>query len=92
MFNCAGKAVLIYNEGALPTGIVTFDKCKFIASESVAGKAAIEIDSRFSSYEVYINDCTHEGFANGSVSGNSLWNKKVGDKSVKIVVDRTQVL
>lgn len=92
VFNCAGKAVLIYNEGVLPTGIVTFDKCKFIASESVAGKAAIEIDSRFSSYEVYINDCTHEGFANGSVSGNSLWNKKVGDKSVKIVVDRTQVL
>lgn len=92
VFNCAGKAVLIYNEGALPTGIVTFDKCKFIASESVAGKAAIEIDSRFSSYEVYINDCTHEGFANGSVSGNSLWNKKVGDKSVKIFVDRTQVL
>ncbi len=92
VFNCAGKAVLIYNEGALPTGIVTFDKCKFIASESVAGKAAIEIDSRFSSYEVYINDCTHEGFANGSVSGNSLWNKKDGDKSVKIFVDGPQVL
>lgn len=92
VFNCAGKGVLIYNEGALPAGVVTFDKCKFIASESVAGKAAIEIDSRFSSYEVYINDCTHEGFANGSVSGNSLWNKKAGDKSVKVVVDGTQVL
>lgn len=92
VFNCAGKGVLIYNEGALPAGVVTFDKCKFIASESVAGKAAIEIDSRFTSYEVYINDCTHEGFANGSVSGNSLWNKKDGDKSVKVVVDGTQVL
>lgn len=92
VFNCAGKGVLIYNEGAIPAGVVTFDKCKFIASESVAGKAAIEIDSRFSSYEVYINDCTHEGFANGSVSGNSLWNKKAGDKSVKVVVDGTQVL
>lgn len=92
VFNCAGKAVLIYNEGALPTGIVTFDKCKFIASQSVTGKAAIEIDSRFTSYEVYINDCTHEGFANGSVSGNSLWNKKDGDKSVKIFVDGPQVL
>lgn len=63
VFNCAGKSVLIYNEGALPTGIVTLNKCKFIASQSVTGKAAIEIDSRFSSYEVYINDCTHEGFA-----------------------------
>lgn len=92
VFNCAGKSVLIYNEGALPTGIVTLNKCKFIASQSVTGKAAIEIDSRFSSYEVYINDCTHEGFANGSVSGNSLWNKKDGDKSVKVVVDGTHVL
>lgn len=92
VFNCAGKSVLIYNEGALSSGIVTFDKCKFIASESVAGKAAIEIDSRFTSYEVYINGCTHDGFANGSVSGNSLWNKKDGDKSVKVFVDRTQVL
>lgn len=92
VFNCAGKGVLIYNEGVLPAGVVTFDKCKFIASELVAGKAAIEIDSRFTSYEVYINDCTHEGFANGSVSGNSLWNKKDGDKSVKVVVDGTQVL
>ena len=92
MFNCAGKSVLIYNEGALPSGIATFNKCKFIASQSVTGKAAIEIDSRFTSYEVYINDCTHEGFANGSVSGNSLWNKKDGDKPVKISVDGTQVL
>ena len=92
VFNCAGKSVLIYNEGALSAGIVTFDKCKFVASESVAGKAAIEIDSRFTSYEVYINGCTHDGFANGSVSGNSLWNKKAGDKSVKVFVDGTQVL
>lgn len=92
VFNCAGKAVLIYNEGAISTGIATFNKCKFIASQSVTGKAAIEIDSRFTSYEVYINDCTHEGFANGSVSGNSLWNKKDGDKSVKIFVDGPQVL
>lgn len=92
VFNCAGKSVLIYNEGTLSEGIVTFDKCKFVASESVAGKAAIEIDSRFTSYEVYINGCTHDSFANGSVSGNSLWNKKDGDKSVKVFVDGTQVL
>lgn len=74
------------------TLMVTLNKCKFIASQSVTGKAAIEIDSRFTSYEVYINDCTNEGFANGSISGNSLWNKKDGNKSVKIVVNGTQVL
>lgn len=92
VFNCAGKSVLIYNEGALPTGIVTLNKCKLIASQPVEGKAAIEIDSSFSSYEVNINDCTQEGFANGSVSGNPLWNKKKGDKSVKVFVNGSQVL
>ena len=92
VFNCAGKSVLIYNEGTLPTEIVTLNKCKLIASQPVEGKAAIEIDSSFSSYEVNINDCTQEGFANGSVSGNPLWNKKKGDKSVKVFVNGSQVL
>lgn len=92
VFNCAGKGVLIYNEGAINKEVATFNNCKFIATTPVTGKAAIEIDSRFTSYEVYINGCTHDGFANGSVSGNSLWNKKAGDKSVKVFVDGTQVL
>lgn len=92
IFNCAGKAVLIYNEGALTSGKVTFNGCEFHASESVAGKAAIEIDSSFTSYVVQITNCTQNGFSNGSVSGNPLWNKKKGDESVTIVVDGTQVL
>lgn len=92
VFNCAGKGVLIYNEGMINKEVATFNNCKFIATTPVTGKAAIEIDSRFTSYEVYINGCTHDGFANGSVSGNSLWNKKAGDKSVKVFVDGTQVL
>ena len=91
-FNCAGKSVLIYNEGALAAGTVTFNDCEFKASESVAGKAAIEIDSSYTSYEIYVNNCTQTGFSNGSVSGNPLWNKKQGDKSVKIYVDGSQVL
>lgn len=92
VFNCAGKSVLIYNEGTLSAGVVTLNKCKLIASQPVEGEAAIEIDSSFSSYEVNINDCTQEGFANGSVSGNPLWNKKKGDKSVKVFVNGSQVL
>lgn len=92
VFNCAGKGVLIYNEGSINKEVATFNNCKFIATTPVTGKAAIEIDSSSTSYEVYINGCTHDGFANGSVSGNSLWNKKAGDKSVKVFVDGTQVL
>lgn len=88
-FNCAGKAVLIYNEGALATSKVTLNNCNFKASEKVTGKAAIEIDQTFTAYEVYINDCSATGFDAGSKSGVTLWNNKKGvaGKSLKVVVD-----
>lgn len=88
VFNCAGKGALVYKEAGADRLKVTFNDCKFIASAPVAGKAAIEIDSSLNPYEVYINNCTSEGFANGSKSGNSLWNNKKGDASnLKVVVD-----
>ena len=87
VFECAGKAVLVYNEGTLATGVNKFNNCKFVASQKVAGKAAIEIDQRFTNYEVEINDCTVTGFDNGSVSGNPLWNNKSG-----IVANHTLVV
>lgn len=88
VFNCAGKGALVYKEAGADCLKVTFNDCKFIASAPVAGKAAIEIDSSLNPYEVYINNCTSEGFANGSKSGNSLWNNKKGDASnLKVVVD-----
>ena len=86
LFECAGKAVLVYNEGALATGVNKFNNCKFVASQKVAGKAAIEIDQRFTNYEVEINGCTATGFDNGSVSGNPLWNNKYGNVAGKTLV------
>lgn len=90
-FNCAGKSVLIYNEGALATSKVTLNNCNFKASELVAGKAAIEIDQTSTAYEVYINGCSATGFDAGSISGVTLWNNKKGVggvlKSLKVVVD-----
>lgn len=88
-FNCAGKSVLIYNEGTLAASKVTFNDCEFKASETVADKAAIEIDQRFTAYEVYINGCTATGFDAGSKSGVTMWNNKMGTtgKSLKVVVD-----
>ena len=86
LFECAGKAVLVYNEGTLATGVNKFNNCKFVASQKVAGKAAIEIDQTFTNYEVEINGCTATGFDNGSVSGNSLWNNKKGIVAGKTLV------
>ena len=89
-FNCAGKSVLIYNEGAIRAQTATFQDCTFTASAPAAGKAAIEIDSSLPAgvgtpFKVVINNCTATGFDNGSVSGNSLWNEKRGTKATVIV-------
>lgn len=89
-FSCAGKSVLIYNEGAITGQTATFQDCTFTATAPAAGKAAIEIDSSLPAgvgtpYKVVINNCTATGFANGSVSGKSLWNEKRGTKATVIV-------
>ncbi|MDY3289252.1 MAG: hypothetical protein SOX37_00055, partial [Sodaliphilus sp.] len=69
----------------------TFDNCKFNASAKAEGKAAIEIDSNASSYDVYIKNCVATGFGLGSVSGNSLWNQKKGNLT-NLWVDGVQKL
>ena len=95
-FECAGKSVLIYNEGAVIGQNATFNNCKFIASAPVDGKAAIEVDSSLipGTYVININNCTATGFGTGSKSGNSLWNVKKDkdtEKHSQVFVDGTQV-
>ena len=95
-FECAGKSVLIYNEGAVIGQNATFNNCEFIASAPVDGKAAIEVDSSLipGTYVININNCTATGFGTGSKSGNSLWNVKKDkdtEKHSQVFVDGTQV-
>ena len=94
-FNCAGKSVLIYNEGSINGQTVEFKNCKFNATAPVAGKAAIEIDSSLLGngiYTVIIDQATADsvtGFGTGSVSHNSVWNNKKGTKATVIVAGST---
>lgn len=78
-FNCVGKAVLVYNEGAnTKTGLAVSD-CAFKASAPVEGKAAIEIDTSLMAGGATITvdaKTTAEGFAEGSNSKSTLWNDK----------------
>ena len=94
-FECAGKSVLIYNEGTVIGQNATFNKCEFIASSPVEGKAAIEVDTSLISgtYVIKINNCTATGFGTGSKSRNSLWNvKKDKDpKHSQVFVNGTRV-
>ena len=95
-FECEGKAVLIYNEGSINGQTVEFQNCKFKASAPVTDKAAIEIDSSLlpdgAIYKVIIDQSTADnvtGFAAGSVSHNTVWNNKKGEKATVIVNGET---
>ena len=88
-FECEGKAVLIYNEGAQSEQTVEFQSCKFNASASAEGKAAIEIDSYGTSYDVIIDQATADnvtGFGVGTQSKSSVWNVKRNVKPVTVTV------
>ena len=94
-FNSAGKSVLIYIEKADAAYDNTFNGCEFYASEAVEGKAAIEIDStngygKDTFHNVKADNCTADGFAAGSVSGDTLWNEKKGSNT-DVVIDNVVV-
>ncbi|MBR3786673.1 MAG: hypothetical protein IKJ77_09720 [Firmicutes bacterium] len=99
-FNSSGKSVLIYHEDAKVFNDVAVTDCDFNASQTVDGKAAIEMDSSLSGgINLTIDEkTTATGFDEGNVSGNTLWNNKKGnDKTeanndITVVVDNEPVL
>ena len=90
VFNCDGRCVLIYQEGPELVQNVAFEDCTFnAATPANAGKAAVEIGASNLTtglYTVTIDGCEANGFDNGSVSGNPLWNVKNGNRA-SVTVD-----
>ena len=96
-FYCEGKSVLIYAESESIFNDVTFNYCELFANSQVEGKAAIEMDSSLTSgINLTISNTTAEYFADGNVSGNSLWNNKKGsagaNNDITVTVDGEVVL
>ena len=78
-FNCVGRCVLVYNEGAIAKTDLTVENTEFNASAPAEGKAAIEIDTSLMAggATITVDDkTTATGFAAGSKSGSTLWNDK----------------
>ena len=86
MFNSAGKSALVYGETLSEWHTANFKNCVFNATEPVDGKAAIEIDSHKTPYNVNIENCTASGFDAGSVSGNILYNLKYGELGINCTI------
>ncbi len=98
VFNCDGKAVLVYGETAQST--ITFNTCIFNdnGDGTVSGKAAIEVGAyNYAKYDIYINDCTANGFDINTVgvsTGTTLWGNKNSMEADKlnVVIDGVDVL
>ncbi len=103
-FNCAGKAVKVYNEGKNESE-VTLNNCTFIATNSdaaaaaagkTANKAAITIDStklpEGVKFCIFANNCTTSGFPDHDkieFGGTSLWD--VEGNNAEVTVDGNKV-
>jgi len=99
VFNCAGQSMLISGSDDDDVyNTVTVNGCDFNASAAVDGKAAIELDSSDTAGIKLVVDGTDvTGFADGSVSGEDLWNNKMGQSAVEnnditVIVDGVTVL
>lgn len=96
-FNCVGKSVLVYNEGTNTKTDLTVKDTEFIASASVEGKAAIEIDTSLmkDGTTIKVTNTTAKGFADGSNSKSTLWNDKKQtektNKNTTVTVDGEEV-
>ncbi len=94
-FNCLGKAVKVYNEGANAQN-ATFNNCTFTVTElhEGANKAAITIDSSKlpdgKKFYIFANGCTATGFPEViEFGGTSLWD--VEGTNAEVTVDGTKV-
>ena len=90
-FNSKGKSVLVYNEGDGGTALQVV-KSTFNASQTVDGKAAIEIDDSLLNktgeegerYDIVIDQATTAtGFSENTTSGSSLYNHKFNGNGVQ---------
>ena len=94
-FNCAGKSVLIYNEGTNNRTNLTVTETKFVASETVDKKAAIEIDTSLMTGEdsgatVIVDDkSSAESFSAATTDENGLWNVKKKNIAGNEILDVT---
>lgn len=94
-FNCLGKAVKVYNEGANAQN-ATFNNCTFTVTElhEGANKAAITITSNLlkdgKKFYIFANGCTATGFPEEiEFGGTSLWD--VEGTNAEVTVDGTKV-
>lgn len=94
-FNCVGRCVLVYSEDKTAHTNLTVEDTKFNASAQAEGKAAIEIDTSLMTEggaTITVDaQTTATGFAEGSKSGDTLWNDKMQDaennKNTTVVVN-----
>lgn len=97
-FNSGGKAILLYGgagSSEAPTTVLTVTNCVFNDNDTLTtDKAAIETGNDYgATYELFVNNITVNGFANGKNTNSKIWaNKNSMDADhLNVVIDGVDV-
>lgn len=97
-YGAKGKSLLLFQDGSSVNAKVDVIGCTFKSDEAGTtwdGKAvtAMDIDSSqgTGTYQLNISQTTVEGYNEGVVSGNNIWNHKAGNNAVTVTLNGQQV-
>ena len=91
-----GKAINVYTDQTFDRRVITFDNCAFNATSHSGNGSAIQINSQYTCFVIYVNNCTVSGYANSestAVSGyEDLANNKSTSTKTTLYIDGVRVL
>lgn len=91
-----GKAINVYTDQSYDRRIITFNDCAFNATNHSGNGSAIQINSQFTCFVIYANNCTVSGYTNSestAVPGyEDLANNKSTSVATTLYVDGVRLL
>ena len=93
-----GKAINVFTDQTYDQRVIAFNDCAFNATNHSGDGSAIQINSRYTCFVIYANNCTVTGYSNTSSTAvpgyeNLANNKKeVTDTKTTLYVDGIQIL
>lgn len=91
-----GKAINVYTDQSYDRRIITFNDCTFNATNHSGNGSAIQINSQFTCFVIYANNCTVSGYTNSestAVPGyEDLANNKSTSVATTLYVDGVRLL
>ena len=91
-----GKAINVYTDQTYDQRIIEFTDCEFNATNHSGNGSAIQINSQFTCFVIYVNNCTVTGYSNTEATAvpgyENLANNKSTSTKTTLYIDGVQQL